>query len=100
LIHFAVAGETSRSISQRYPQRNKYPWVHGDKFRPEPSIGLGVVSGFPSRIPCNPMELDGTRDRRKGTMWIAYFSIASAAAICLSVAAVMVQAYQGDILRS
>jgi|GraSoiStandDraft_42_1057292.scaffolds.fasta_scaffold1641309_1 hypothetical protein len=33
-------------------------------------------------------------------MWIAYFSIASAAAICLSVAAVMVQAYQGDILRS
>jgi hypothetical protein len=36
----------------------------------------------------------------EGTMWIAYFSIASAAAICLSVAAVMVQAYQGDILRS
>ena len=33
-------------------------------------------------------------------MWIAYFSIASAAAICLSVAAVMVQASQGDILRS
>jgi hypothetical protein len=33
-------------------------------------------------------------------MWIAYFSIASAAAICLGVAAVMVQAYQGDILRS
>jgi hypothetical protein len=33
-------------------------------------------------------------------MWIAYFSIASAAAICLSVAAVMVQAHQGDILRS
>ena len=34
-----------------------------------------------------------------GIMWIAYFSIASAAAICLSVAAVMVQANRGDILR-
>jgi hypothetical protein len=33
-------------------------------------------------------------------MWIAYFSIASAAAVCLSVAAVMIQANQGDILRS
>lgn len=33
-------------------------------------------------------------------MWIAYFSIATAAAVCLSVAAVMVQAYQGDTLRS
>jgi hypothetical protein len=33
-------------------------------------------------------------------MWIAYFSIACAAAVCLSVAAVMVQAYQGDVLRS
>lgn len=33
-------------------------------------------------------------------MWIAYFSIASVAAVCLSVAAVMVQANQGAILRS
>ena len=33
-------------------------------------------------------------------MWIAFFSIATATAICLSVAAVMVQASQGDILRS
>ena len=33
-------------------------------------------------------------------MWIAYFSIASVAAVCVSVAAVMVQANQGDILRS
>jgi len=33
-------------------------------------------------------------------MWIAFFSIASAAAICLTVAAVMIQASQGDILRS
>ncbi|MEA2983202.1 MAG: hypothetical protein QOF91_370 [Alphaproteobacteria bacterium] len=33
-------------------------------------------------------------------MWIAFFSIAAAAAVCLSVAAVMLQANQGDILRS
>ncbi len=33
-------------------------------------------------------------------MWIGFFSIASAAAICLSVAAVMIQANHGDILRS
>ncbi len=33
-------------------------------------------------------------------MWIAFFSIASAAAICLIVAAVMIQAKQGDILSS
>ena len=32
-------------------------------------------------------------------MWIAFFSIASAAAVCLSVAAVMLQASQGDILQ-
>jgi hypothetical protein len=32
-------------------------------------------------------------------MWIAVFSIAAAAAIFLSVAAVMVQASQGDTLR-
>ena len=36
----------------------------------------------------------------EGTMWIALFSIASATAICLSVAAVMIQASQGDALRS
>jgi len=36
----------------------------------------------------------------EGTMWIAFFSIASAAAVCLSVAAVMVQARQGDFLSS
>ena len=33
-------------------------------------------------------------------MWIALFSIASAAAICLSVAAVMVQARQEETQRS
>jgi hypothetical protein len=33
-------------------------------------------------------------------MWIAFFSIASAAAVCLSVAAVMIQTSQGEILRS
>jgi hypothetical protein len=32
-------------------------------------------------------------------MWMALFSIATAVAICLSVAAVMLQARQGDILR-
>jgi hypothetical protein len=32
-------------------------------------------------------------------MWLALFSIASAAAICLSVAAVMIQVSPGDILR-
>ena len=32
-------------------------------------------------------------------MWIALFSIASALAVCLSVAAVMIQANQGEILR-
>jgi hypothetical protein len=36
----------------------------------------------------------------EGMMWIAFFSIASAAAVCLSVAAIMVQANKGDILRS
>jgi len=36
----------------------------------------------------------------EGMTWFAFFSIASAAAICLSVAAVLVQANQGDILRS
>jgi hypothetical protein len=43
-------------------------------------------------------------DNRKGTMeegvmWIAFFSIASAAAVCLSVAAVVLQATQGDALH-
>jgi hypothetical protein len=32
-------------------------------------------------------------------MWTAFFSIAAAAAVCLSVAAVMIQASQGDTLR-
>jgi hypothetical protein len=35
----------------------------------------------------------------EGTMWIALFSIASAAAIGLSVAAVLLQARQGQALR-
>jgi hypothetical protein len=34
----------------------------------------------------------------EGTMWIALFSIASAAAIGLSVASIMLQARQGDAL--
>ena len=77
---------------------HEYP-RHGRKFHHEPPIGPRVVSGFPPRIPCNPMD-SMEPAIGEGTMWIAYFSIASAAAICLSVAAVMVQAYQGDILRS
>jgi hypothetical protein len=35
----------------------------------------------------------------EGVMWIGLFSIASAAAVCLSVAAVVLQATQGDALR-
>jgi hypothetical protein len=45
------------------------------------------------------MELAGAA-MEEGMMWIAFFSIASAIAICLGVAAIMVQANQGDILRS
>jgi hypothetical protein len=33
-------------------------------------------------------------------MWIAFFSIALAAAACVGAAAVMMQSEQGDILRS
>ena len=36
----------------------------------------------------------------EGTMWIAFFSIAAAVAIGLSVAAVMVQQTSGDVLHS
>jgi hypothetical protein len=35
----------------------------------------------------------------KAAMWFALFTIASAAAVCLSVAAVVLQASQGDALR-
>jgi len=48
-----------------------------------------------------PVELADNRNgtMEEGTMWIALFSIASAAAVCLSVAAVALQANQGDALR-
>jgi hypothetical protein len=48
-----------------------------------------------------PAEPDGNRNgtMEEGVMWIALFSIASAAAVCLSVAAVVLQAGQGDALR-
>jgi len=48
-----------------------------------------------------PVELADNRKgtMEEGTMWIALFSIASASAICLSVAAVVLQANQGDALR-
>jgi hypothetical protein len=35
----------------------------------------------------------------EGAMWFALFSIASAAAVCLGVAAIVLQASQGDALR-
>jgi hypothetical protein len=37
--------------------------------------------------------------REEGDMWMALFSIAAAAAVCLSVAAVMVQTSQEESLR-
>jgi len=78
-----------------------WPFVDGvtvGEFHPEPSIHSCVISGFQSRvIQWNPME---PAMEEEGTMWIAFFSIASAAAVCLSVAAVMIQASQGEILRS
>ena len=46
------------------------------------------------------MELDELAMEEEGTMWIAFFSIAAAAAVCLSVAAVMIQESQGDIRSS
>jgi hypothetical protein len=67
----------------------------GDRNLLEHSIAGGVVSGFPSSPMWNSME----PAREEGTMWIALFSIAAAAAIVLSVAAVMVQTSQGDTLR-
>jgi hypothetical protein len=69
------------------------------KFRPEPRPRCGVYPRLSIEMAWNLMELDGTA-MEEGMMWIGFFSIASAAAICLSVAAVMVQANQGDILRS
>ena len=65
---------------------------------PERLTGFRVVSGFLSRRSWNPMELETAME--EGVMWIAFFSIASAAAIVLSVAAVMIQASQGEVLRS
>jgi len=38
-------------------------------------------------------------DGGRHQMWIALFSIASAAAVCLSVAAILLQANQGDALH-
>ena len=44
--------------------------------------------------------MEPAMEEEEDMMWIGFFSIASAAAVALSVAAVMVQANQGDILRS
>jgi len=48
-----------------------------------------------------PVELADNRNgtMEEGAMWFALFSIACAAAVCLSVAAVVLQASQGDALR-
>jgi hypothetical protein len=45
------------------------------------------------------MELEGPA-MEEGVMWIAVFSIAIAAAACLGLASVMIQAGHGDFLRS
>ena len=73
LIHFAGAGETRRSNSNRYPQRNEISGLTTASSIRNPRSGRRVVSGFPSRIPCNPMELDGTRDRRKAPCGLLFF---------------------------
>jgi len=87
LIYFPGPGDTRPSIFKGY----------FGEFHREPSIRRCVISGFPSRVQWNPME---PAMEEEGTMWIAFFSIASAAAVCLSVASVMLQASQGDILSS
>lgn len=66
------------------------------RFHQEPGAARGVIRSF-HRI--EVMELDGTFAMEEGTMWIALFSIATATAVCLSVAAVVLQARQGDPLR-
>ena len=63
-----------------------------------------VVRGLASTKLVELGNSGGTDDNRngtmeEGTMWIALFSIASAAAVCLTVAAVVLQATQGDALR-
>jgi hypothetical protein len=54
----------------------------------------GLVRRY-QRLAWNRMELA----MEESVMWIALFSIAIAAAAFLSVAAVMIQANQGDVLR-
>jgi hypothetical protein len=51
------------------------------------------------RLTVGPVEADGGTPRGRKRMWLALFTIAAATAICLSVAAVMVEARPGDILR-
>jgi hypothetical protein len=65
---------------------------------------VGLTAAWHRRNWWNFGNSGGTDDNRngtieEGTMWIALFSIASAAAVCLSVAAVLLQATQGDALR-
>ena len=88
MIQFPGPGDTRPSISKGY----------FGEFHPEPSIHRCVISGFQSRvIQWNPME---PAMEEEGTMWIAFFSIASAAAVGLSVASVLLQAGRGDFLSS
>ena len=60
-------------------------------------MALGVIGGCLLKCVI-PMELMEPA-MEEGVMWIALFSIAIGAAACLSVAAVMLQAEQGDFLR-
>jgi hypothetical protein len=62
-----------------------------------PPLGIDETGMTLGTLRWNPMSLQGTME--EGTMWIALFSIASASAVCLSVAAVVLQANQGDVLR-
>jgi hypothetical protein len=95
LIHFGKRGETRRSNSGIYVAQDKFRAGNLGSIRnPRPVAALSA--GFRRGA---SMELAGAA-MEEGMMWIAFFSIASATAICLGVAAVMVQANQGDILRS
>ena len=99
LIHFACADATRRSIFRRYGSGNKILGLTDESSTRnlEPAAALSAAFHRAFRATrWNSME----PAMEEGTMWIAFFSIASAAAVCLSVAAVMVQARQGDFLSS
>jgi hypothetical protein len=67
------------------------------RLRGYPPLGIDEAGGTLG----TPVELADNRivTMEEGAMWFALFSIACAAAVCLSVAAVVLQASQGDALR-